>query len=93
MIRHIIQCQTCARTEIHGSAAPPVVDSCHTSRIMRAACREGMGCCRFVAVSEEWEPTDVDTLRLGMRDDNAISYSAPAGASCDSEHHAETLKV
>ena len=72
MIRHLICCQTCARSEVHGSAAPPSVDSCHTARIMRGACREGVGCCKFVVESEEWEPGDIDMLRLGFREDRAV---------------------
>jgi hypothetical protein len=69
MIRHIIKCLTCARSEIHGSAAPEHVQSCHTARMMRSACREGVGGCDFCVLLDEYEPSDIDALRLGMRED------------------------
>ena len=72
MIRHSIRCRTCARQETHGSAAPEHVASCHTARLLRSACREGVGCCDFEAISDEYEPDTIDQLRLGLREDVTI---------------------
>lgn len=71
MIRHNIRCTVCTRTETHGSVAPEHPASCHTARMMRSTCREGL-CCAFECVAEDWEPTDLDALRIGLRGDRAI---------------------
>ena len=58
----------CGRSEVHG-LAPPVSDvqRCVTARAIRARCKD-YGCA-FRVVEAESELTDVDNLRLGLRDD------------------------
>ena len=58
----------CGRTEKHGFAPPATnLQTCVTARQIRAGCRD-VGC-KFELVEGEAEFTDVDRLRLGLRDD------------------------
>ena len=61
----------CGRSETHG-LAPPVSDlqRCVTARAIRAGCKD-VGC-QFRVIECESELTDVDYLRLGLRDDMPV---------------------
>ena len=66
-----VKCATCGRSEPHGSVQPINADSCNAARALRAACREVS--CRFAVAESEYEPTPIDQLRLGMREERAIA--------------------
>ena len=71
MKQYALTCH-CGRSEVHGFEPPAVnLQTCCTARQIRARCRD-FGC-RFELVESEAEFTDVDRLRLGLRDERAIA--------------------
>jgi hypothetical protein len=67
MKQYALKCH-CGRSDIHGYTPPAVnLQTCCTARAIRAGCRD-FGC-RFELVEQEAEMTDVDRLRLGLRED------------------------
>jgi hypothetical protein len=70
MIAYKIACLHCKKEEHHGFTRPETIE-CHTTRLMRTACRD-MGC-KPEIVEYDYQPSDVDALRLGLREDVAIA--------------------
>jgi hypothetical protein len=71
VIQYRIACQTCSKSLKHGSTAPANVDGCVTSRLMRMRCKD-FGC-RFQLIAVDVELTEIDKLRLELRNDVPIS--------------------
>jgi len=68
-----IYCLTChySRSEVHGYTPPTEnLQTCCTARQIRARCKD-VGC-RFVLVETEAEFSDVDRLRLGLREERVL---------------------
>lgn len=71
MKQFILRCH-CGRSEPHGWEPPAGnVQTCCTARAIRGKCRD-YGC-RFEVSEQEAELTDVDRLRLGLREERAIA--------------------
>ena len=67
-----VRCKSCGKQNKHGTSPPANLDTCFTARQLRMRCHEPMGC-RMEIVEREFEPTEVDMLRLGLREDRAIA--------------------
>jgi len=77
MRQYALKCH-CGRSDIHGYTPPSVnLQTCVTARAIRAGCRD-FGC-RFELVEQETEFSDVDRLRLGMREERVIDDSCLPG--------------
>ena len=69
MKKYDLACVTCHnRRDYHGTT-PPIgnVQTCVTARAIRGGCKD-YGC-EFVVVEYDGEITDIDALRLGLRED------------------------
>ena len=68
MKQYALSCR-CGRSETHGTEPPDMsrLQTCLTARAIRGKCRD-VGC-YFEVVETEQDLTDVDQLRLGLRED------------------------
>lgn len=71
MKQYVLTCH-CGRSEPHGFEPPAVnLQTCCTARQIRGRCRD-LGCV-FTLVEQEAEFTDVDRLRLGLREERVVA--------------------
>ena len=69
---YLLKCVDCGKRMKHGFAPPIAPQSCLAARQLRMRCKEPMRC-RVELVSEERELSEIDRLRVGLRDERAIA--------------------
>lgn len=73
MLIYSVKCLTCRRIEEYGLTRPESPQLCSSSKALRQKCKEPIGC-NMALVEEERELSDIDKLRMGLREDKPIAF-------------------